>query len=104
MPSKKLSSINAFEELINLNPRVDILPFLPASISLKESLRKNHIKRVAIWLLGNQPDSIRAQLSGSPWESAKSVIVLGNIRQIFLENIDEDPEYKIIATRIEQVS
>lgn len=104
MPSKKLSSINAFEELINLNPRVDILPFLPASISLKESLRKNHIKRVAIWLLGNQPDSIRAQLSGSPWESAKSVIVLRNIRQIFLENIDEDPEYKIIATRIEQVS
>jgi|GEM_PF-3392664 len=66
--------------------KIEQLPFSPFDLTLKEVLKKNQIKDVAIWLLGKDENSILAQHSNSLWESSLSILFLINAVSIFDEH------------------
>lgn len=65
------------------------LPFTPFSASLRDVLRKKYIKRVALWLLGKDENSVLAQEGNSVWEAALSIIFLADAGDIFAEAGEE---------------
>ena len=66
------------------------LPFHPFTSNLKDVLKRNHLKNVAIWLLGNNDNSILAQQSNSIWESSLSVLFFIEYSNILETDGDEN--------------
>lgn len=77
------------ELAVRIAPTGAELPFVPFSDTLRDVLRKKYIKRVAIWLLGRDDNSILAQHANSAWESALSIIFLQNASDIFAQCNEE---------------
>ena len=75
--------------------KIEQLPFSPFDLTLKEVLKKNQIRKVALWLLGKDENSILAQYSNSLWESSLSIIFLINYVAILDEHEEPDLKNKI---------
>lgn len=65
------------------------IPFTPCNITLQEILKNKYITKVSKWLLGKSEMSVLAQVSGSAWESALTVITLSEVTHILGEKNDE---------------
>lgn len=70
-----------------INPEI---PFTPSNISLREILKNKYIPKVSKWLLGKSEMSVLAQVSGSAWESALTVITLSEVINIIGETSEEN--------------
>lgn len=70
-----------------INPEI---PFTPSNISLREILKNKYIPKVSKWLLGKDDMSVLAQVSGSAWESALTVITLSEVINILGETNEEN--------------
>lgn len=62
------------------------VPFSPSDEVLRDLLKSKYIIKVSEWLLGKEQMSILAQVSGSAWESALTVITLSDVAKILDEN------------------
>jgi len=69
------------------------LPFTPFSATLRDVLRRKYIKKVALWLLGKDENSVLAQQGNSVWEAALTIIFLADATDIFAE-LGEEPELR----------
>src|ERR1043166_3056872 len=95
------------ENIVSLNPKnylydtmvetkkIEHLPFSPFDLTLKEVLKKNQIRKVALWLLGKDENSILAQYSNSLWESSLSVLFLIDYAAILEGHEEIDLKNKI---------